>query len=172
MIELQSSLYCSVHSSKDLLYVLQLFATHPQTFSCPDTDICVLQNPNTCVYTLFAGTMGNHLLTNPVLQTRGGSSPYNTLIAESVGFNPASPPVFNSPGKTATLLKENPSFSLLSLWLGKGPASMHLVNRRDIIQIWTTGHALYILGESNLFNTAEVRFETLSMQTTCSSTKL
>ncbi|ETE73569.1 Latrophilin-2, partial [Ophiophagus hannah] len=62
-----------------------------------DTDICVLQNRNTYAYTLFAGTMGNHLLTNPVLQTRGGSSPYNTLIAESVGFNPASPPVFNSP---------------------------------------------------------------------------
>ncbi|KYO42955.1 adhesion G protein-coupled receptor L1 isoform X2 [Alligator mississippiensis] len=47
--------------------------------------------------TLNRGTMGNHLLTNPVLQTRGGTSPYNTLIAESVGFNPASPPVFNSP---------------------------------------------------------------------------
>lgn len=42
--------------------------------------------------------MGNHLLTNPVLQPRGGTSPYNTLIAESVGFNPSSPPVFNSPG--------------------------------------------------------------------------
>lgn len=48
---------------------------------------------------LSAGTMGNHLLTNPVLQPRGGSSPYNTLIAESVGFNPSSPPVFNSPGE-------------------------------------------------------------------------
>lgn len=116
--------------------------------------------------------MGNHLLTNPVLQTRGGSSPYNTLIAESVGFNPASPPVFNSPGKIVTLSKENPSFSFLSLWLEKGPASMHLVNRRDIIQIWTTGHALYTLGESKLFHSAEVGFETLSMQTTCSSTKL
>lgn len=43
--------------------------------------------------------MGNHLLTNPVLQPRGGTSPYNTLIAESVGFNPSSPPVFNSPGE-------------------------------------------------------------------------
>lgn len=42
--------------------------------------------------------MGNHLLTNPVLPPRGGTSPYNTLIAESVGFNPSSPPVFNSPG--------------------------------------------------------------------------
>ncbi|XP_028642164.1 adhesion G protein-coupled receptor L1 isoform X3 [Grammomys surdaster] len=48
--------------------------------------------------TLNRGTMGNHLLTNPVLQPRGGTSPYNTLIAESVGFNPSSPPVFNSPG--------------------------------------------------------------------------
>lgn len=47
----------------------------------------------------WAGTMGNHLLTNPVLQPRGGTSPYNTLIAESVGFNPSSPPVFNSPGE-------------------------------------------------------------------------
>uniref|UniRef100_A0A8C7IZK2 Adhesion G protein-coupled receptor L1 n=1 Tax=Oncorhynchus kisutch TaxID=8019 RepID=A0A8C7IZK2_ONCKI len=27
-------------------------------------------------------TMGNHLLTNPVLQTRTGTSPYNTLLAE------------------------------------------------------------------------------------------
>lgn len=44
--------------------------------------------------------MGNHLLTNPVLQPRGGTSPYNTLIAESVGFNPSSPPVFNSPGES------------------------------------------------------------------------
>ncbi|XP_060037844.1 adhesion G protein-coupled receptor L1 isoform X2 [Erinaceus europaeus] len=47
--------------------------------------------------TLNRGTMGNHLLANPVLQPRGGTSPYNTLIAESVGFNPSSPPVFNSP---------------------------------------------------------------------------
>lgn len=45
--------------------------------------------------------MGNHLLTNPVLPPRGGTSPYNTLIAESVGFNPSSPPVFNSPGRGA-----------------------------------------------------------------------
>lgn len=49
--------------------------------------------------------MGNHLLTNPVLQPRGGTSPYNTLIAESVGFNPSSPPVFNSPGE-GTLVPE------------------------------------------------------------------
>lgn len=49
--------------------------------------------------------MGNHLLTNPVLQPRGGTSPYNTLIAESVGFNPSSPPVFNSPGEGAAGLR-------------------------------------------------------------------
>ncbi|KAI4895046.1 hypothetical protein NFI96_006163, partial [Prochilodus magdalenae] len=41
-------------------------------------------------------TMGNHLLTNPVLQTRTGTSPYNTLLAES--FTPPSPGVFNSTG--------------------------------------------------------------------------
>ncbi|XP_044135050.1 adhesion G protein-coupled receptor L1 isoform X7 [Bufo gargarizans] len=41
--------------------------------------------------TLNRGTMGNHLLTNPVLQSRVGSSPYNTLITESVGFSPSSP---------------------------------------------------------------------------------
>ncbi|MEE6508565.1 hypothetical protein FKM82_021924 [Ascaphus truei] len=35
--------------------------------------------------------MGNHLLTNPVLQSRVGTSPYNTLITESVGFSPSSP---------------------------------------------------------------------------------
>ncbi|XP_077590254.1 adhesion G protein-coupled receptor L1-like isoform X2 [Stigmatopora nigra] len=40
--------------------------------------------------------MGNHLLANPVLQTRGGTSPYNTLLAES--FTPPSPGVFNSTG--------------------------------------------------------------------------
>lgn len=50
--------------------------------------------------------MGNHLLTNPVLQPRGGTSPYNTLIAESVGFNPSSPPVFNSPGERTLVLGE------------------------------------------------------------------
>uniref|UniRef100_A0A8C9SWR3 Adhesion G protein-coupled receptor L1 n=1 Tax=Scleropages formosus TaxID=113540 RepID=A0A8C9SWR3_SCLFO len=43
---------------------------------------------------LNRATMGNHLLTNPVLQTRSGTSPYNTLLAES--FNPPSPGVFNS----------------------------------------------------------------------------
>uniref|UniRef100_A0A3B3SVY6 Adhesion G protein-coupled receptor L1 n=1 Tax=Paramormyrops kingsleyae TaxID=1676925 RepID=A0A3B3SVY6_9TELE len=46
--------------------------------------------------TLNRATMGNHLLTNPVLQTRSGTSPYNTLLAES--FNPPSPGVFNSTG--------------------------------------------------------------------------
>lgn len=44
----------------------------------------------------LAATMGNHLLTNPVLQTRSGTSPYNTLLAES--FTPPSPGVFNSTG--------------------------------------------------------------------------
>ncbi|KAK1153872.1 hypothetical protein AOXY_G29581 [Acipenser oxyrinchus oxyrinchus] len=48
---------------------------------------------------LNRATMGNHLLTNPVLQTRSGTSPYNTLLAESVGYNPPSPSVFNSTGK-------------------------------------------------------------------------
>ncbi|KAL4659196.1 adhesion G protein-coupled receptor L1-like isoform X1 [Arapaima gigas] len=45
---------------------------------------------------LNRAAMGNHLLTNPVLQTRSGTSPYNTLLAES--FNPTSPSVFNSTG--------------------------------------------------------------------------
>ncbi|XP_077590255.1 adhesion G protein-coupled receptor L1-like isoform X3 [Stigmatopora nigra] len=44
--------------------------------------------------TLNRAAMGNHLLANPVLQTRGGTSPYNTLLAES--FTPPSPGVFNS----------------------------------------------------------------------------
>ncbi|XP_053907714.1 adhesion G protein-coupled receptor L1-like [Cuculus canorus] len=48
--------------------------------------------------TLNRGTMGNHLLPNPGLQPRGGVSPYNTLIADSVGFAPPSPPAFTSPG--------------------------------------------------------------------------
>ncbi|XP_072925365.1 adhesion G protein-coupled receptor L1 isoform X11 [Hemitrygon akajei] len=48
--------------------------------------------------TLNRGTMGNHLLTNPVLQPRSGASPYNTLLAESVGYNAPSPTVFSSPG--------------------------------------------------------------------------
>uniref|UniRef100_A0A672Q2W9 Adhesion G protein-coupled receptor L1-like n=1 Tax=Sinocyclocheilus grahami TaxID=75366 RepID=A0A672Q2W9_SINGR len=41
-------------------------------------------------------TMGNHLLANPMLQTHSGSSPYNTLLAET--FNPPSPAVFNATG--------------------------------------------------------------------------
>uniref|UniRef100_A0A6Q2XMQ3 Adhesion G protein-coupled receptor L1a n=1 Tax=Esox lucius TaxID=8010 RepID=A0A6Q2XMQ3_ESOLU len=47
---------------------------------------------------LNRATMGNHLLTNPVLQTRAGTSPYNTLLAES--FTPPSPGVFNSTEST------------------------------------------------------------------------
>ncbi|MCJ8746034.1 hypothetical protein PDJAM_G00137140 [Pangasius djambal] len=46
--------------------------------------------------TLNRAPMGNHLLANPVLQTRTGSSPYNTLLTES--FTPPSPGVFNSTG--------------------------------------------------------------------------
>ncbi|KAG7460259.1 hypothetical protein MATL_G00219500 [Megalops atlanticus] len=46
--------------------------------------------------TLNRATMGNHLLTNPVLQSCSGSSPYNTLLAET--FNPPSPGIFNSTG--------------------------------------------------------------------------
>uniref|UniRef100_I3J0L6 Adhesion G protein-coupled receptor L1 n=1 Tax=Oreochromis niloticus TaxID=8128 RepID=I3J0L6_ORENI len=56
--------------------------------------------------TLNRATMGNHLLTNPVLQTRSGTSPYNTLLAES--FTPPSPGVFNSTG-----YKYNEHFSSL-----------------------------------------------------------
>ncbi|XP_061703073.1 adhesion G protein-coupled receptor L1 isoform X3 [Syngnathoides biaculeatus] len=44
--------------------------------------------------TLNRAAMGNHLLANPVLQTRSGTSPYNTLLAES--FTPPSPGIFNS----------------------------------------------------------------------------
>ncbi|KAM9514262.1 LOW QUALITY PROTEIN: adhesion G protein-coupled receptor L1-like, partial [Guaruba guarouba] len=47
---------------------------------------------------LNRGPMGNHLLPNPVLPPRGGSSPYNTLIGDTGGFPPASPPPFTSPG--------------------------------------------------------------------------
>uniref|UniRef100_A0A8B9H6N9 Adhesion G protein-coupled receptor L1 n=1 Tax=Astyanax mexicanus TaxID=7994 RepID=A0A8B9H6N9_ASTMX len=53
--------------------------------------------------TINRGTMGNHLLANPVLQTRSGSSPYNTLLAET--FNPSSPAVFNSTGQFVNLQK-------------------------------------------------------------------
>uniref|UniRef100_A0A3B5AQ42 Adhesion G protein-coupled receptor L1 n=1 Tax=Stegastes partitus TaxID=144197 RepID=A0A3B5AQ42_9TELE len=79
--------------------------------------------------TLNRATMGNHLLTNPVLQTRTGTSPYNTLLAES--FTPPSPGVFNSTGYTLSKARDpcgmetlplngnfNNSYSLRS-----GPAS-------------------------------------------------
>ncbi|XP_062871965.1 adhesion G protein-coupled receptor L1 [Trichomycterus rosablanca] len=46
--------------------------------------------------TLNRAAMGNHLLANPVLQTRTATSPYNTLLTES--FTPPSPGVFNSTG--------------------------------------------------------------------------
>lgn len=69
--------------------------------------------------------MGNHLLTNPVLQPRGGTSPYNTLIAESVGFNPSSPPVFNSPGKR-TLVQEDDNSPGQGVWWGLHPDSLCL----------------------------------------------
>uniref|UniRef100_A0A3B4URD2 Adhesion G protein-coupled receptor L1 n=1 Tax=Seriola dumerili TaxID=41447 RepID=A0A3B4URD2_SERDU len=54
--------------------------------------------------TLNRATMGNHLLTNPVLQTRTGTSPYNTLLAES--FTPPSPGVFNSTGYTLSKARD------------------------------------------------------------------
>ncbi|XP_047659150.1 adhesion G protein-coupled receptor L1-like isoform X4 [Tachysurus fulvidraco] len=53
--------------------------------------------------TLNRGT--NHLLANPVLQTRSGSSPYNTLLAET--FNPPSPAVFNSTEGTLSRSRES-----------------------------------------------------------------
>uniref|UniRef100_A0A4W4HK15 Adhesion G protein-coupled receptor L1a n=1 Tax=Electrophorus electricus TaxID=8005 RepID=A0A4W4HK15_ELEEL len=55
--------------------------------------------------TLNRGTMGNHLLANPVLQTRSGSSPYNTLLAET--FNSPSPAVFNSTGQSEGTLSRS-----------------------------------------------------------------
>uniref|UniRef100_A0A3P8QS46 Adhesion G protein-coupled receptor L1a n=1 Tax=Astatotilapia calliptera TaxID=8154 RepID=A0A3P8QS46_ASTCA len=61
-------------------------------------------------------TMGNHLLTNPVLQTRSGTSPYNTLLAES--FTPPSPGVFNSTGYfVAVCVRVEYVLSLLSFCL-------------------------------------------------------
>uniref|UniRef100_A0A8C9ZST5 Adhesion G protein-coupled receptor L1 n=1 Tax=Sander lucioperca TaxID=283035 RepID=A0A8C9ZST5_SANLU len=54
--------------------------------------------------TLNRATMGNHLLTNPVLQTRTGTSPYNTLLAES--FTPPSPGVFNSTESTLSKARD------------------------------------------------------------------
>uniref|UniRef100_A0A8C1X0L6 Adhesion G protein-coupled receptor L1 n=1 Tax=Cyprinus carpio TaxID=7962 RepID=A0A8C1X0L6_CYPCA len=55
--------------------------------------------------TLTRGTMGNHLLANPMLQTRSGSSPYNTLLAET--FNPPSPAVFNATEGTLSRSRES-----------------------------------------------------------------
>ncbi|XP_072005232.1 adhesion G protein-coupled receptor L1 isoform X4 [Engystomops pustulosus] len=65
--------------------------------------------------TLNRGTMGNHLLTNPVLQSRVGSSPYNTLITESVGFSPS------SPGYNATGSFRDPKHTLSRDPCGKDP---------------------------------------------------
>uniref|UniRef100_A0A672PCU4 Adhesion G protein-coupled receptor L1 n=1 Tax=Sinocyclocheilus grahami TaxID=75366 RepID=A0A672PCU4_SINGR len=63
--------------------------------------------------TLNRGTMGNHLLTNPVLQTRTGSSPYNTLLAET--FTPPSPGVFNSTGNTLSKNRDHGGMETLPL---------------------------------------------------------
>uniref|UniRef100_H2LQX9 Adhesion G protein-coupled receptor L1 n=1 Tax=Oryzias latipes TaxID=8090 RepID=H2LQX9_ORYLA len=63
--------------------------------------------------TLNRGTMGNHLLTNPVLQTRTGTSPYNTLLAES--FTPPSPGVFNSTGYTLSKPRDTCGMETLPL---------------------------------------------------------
>ncbi|CAH2273574.1 adhesion G -coupled receptor L1 isoform X2 [Pelobates cultripes] len=65
--------------------------------------------------TLNRGTMGNHLLTNPVLQSRVGTSPYNTLITESVGFSPS------SPGYNATGSFRDPKHTLSRDPCGKDP---------------------------------------------------
>ena len=59
----------------------------------------------------YIATMGNHLLTNPVLQTRSGTSPYNTLLAES--FTPPSPGVFNSTGQPPAAPTRPPARSVL-----------------------------------------------------------
>uniref|UniRef100_A0A3B3BIP4 Adhesion G protein-coupled receptor L1a n=1 Tax=Oryzias melastigma TaxID=30732 RepID=A0A3B3BIP4_ORYME len=63
--------------------------------------------------TLNRGTMGNHLLTNPVLQTRTGTSPYNTLLAES--FTPPSPGVFNSTETTLSKPRDTCGMETLPL---------------------------------------------------------
>uniref|UniRef100_A0A671LTB6 Adhesion G protein-coupled receptor L1a n=1 Tax=Sinocyclocheilus anshuiensis TaxID=1608454 RepID=A0A671LTB6_9TELE len=63
--------------------------------------------------TLNRGTMGNHLLTNPVLQTRTGSSPYNTLLAET--FTPPSPGVFNSTESTLSKNRDHGGMETLPL---------------------------------------------------------
>ncbi|XP_026110183.1 adhesion G protein-coupled receptor L1-like isoform X2 [Carassius auratus] len=55
--------------------------------------------------TLTRGTMGNHLLANPMLQTRSGSSPYNTLLAET--FTSPSPAVFNATEGTLSRSRES-----------------------------------------------------------------
>ncbi|XP_061838061.1 adhesion G protein-coupled receptor L1 isoform X3 [Nerophis lumbriciformis] len=51
--------------------------------------------------TLNRAAMGNHLLANPVLQTRSGTSPYNTLLADSFTPSSPSPGVFNSTESTS-----------------------------------------------------------------------
>uniref|UniRef100_A0A3B5M361 Uncharacterized protein n=1 Tax=Xiphophorus couchianus TaxID=32473 RepID=A0A3B5M361_9TELE len=84
-------------------------------------------------------TMGNHLLTNPVLQTRSGTSPYNTLLAES--FTPPSPGVFNSTGYTLSKPRDpcgmetlplngnfNNSYSMRSGPAGGGGGSCDFLN--------------------------------------------
>lgn len=66
--------------------------------TCSQVGTKILRTFVWVAFVLFTvGTMGNHLLTNPVLQTRTGSSPYNTLLAET--FTPPSPGVFNSTGQ-------------------------------------------------------------------------
>lgn len=86
---------------------MRLETKNSKTYSYFEKCVCLLV---LCIYlNLFmsvhfilylfglTATMGNHLLTNPVLQTRSGTSPYNTLLAES--FTPPSPGVFNSTGQ-------------------------------------------------------------------------
>uniref|UniRef100_M4AFL8 Adhesion G protein-coupled receptor L1 n=1 Tax=Xiphophorus maculatus TaxID=8083 RepID=M4AFL8_XIPMA len=92
--------------------------------------------------TLNRATMGNHLLTNPVLQTRSGTSPYNTLLAES--FTPPSPGVFNSTGYTLSKPRDpcgmetlplngnfNNSYSMRSGPAGGGGGSCDFLNGGD-----------------------------------------
>ncbi|MGH0149903.1 UNVERIFIED_CONTAM: hypothetical protein FKN15_015811 [Acipenser sinensis] len=67
------------------------------------------------VFLFPTATMGNHLLTNPVLQTRSGTSPYNTLLAESVGYNPPSPSVFNSTENTLSKSRDTCGMETLPL---------------------------------------------------------
>ncbi|KAA0705234.1 Adhesion G protein-coupled receptor L1 [Triplophysa tibetana] len=63
--------------------------------------------------TLNRATMGNHLLANPVLQTRAGTSPYNTLLAET--FTPPSPGVFNSTESTLSNNRDHGGMETLPL---------------------------------------------------------